>query len=503
MVDAVDSMHRIEIKILLAFKEIGKLTTEDILIRKTNLDQSKVHRAIEWLREKKILSIREDLKQKIKLTKEGVICLKKGMPEKRFLKAIKSKPLNFSEIKKKANLSNDEFNASIGFLKSEGYIDIENKKIKITKKGLERLSVKWKQDKLLPLLKEWQYIDEIPIHLKEPIPFLIKRNLVEEENVSIRKVSLTDKGEEILPKIKENDYIEVLKPKDILSDVWKKKKFRKYNISAPSGKIHMGKKQPYMKFVDELRNKLASLGFEEMKSSSAELSFFNNDLLFMPQDHPARDIHDIYFIKNKKGNLKKYKNLIEKTRKIHENGWETGSKGWRYPFDEKKSKNVILRSHTTATSIRKLLYKDLKIPGKYFTIDRVYRPDVIDWKHLTEFDQLDGIILGDDMSFRELLGILKMFALEVGNVEKFKFTPGYFPFTEPSVELHVYVKGKGWVEIGGAGIFRPEVTLPLGIDVPVIAWGLGILRLFMTKYNIKDMRKIFSDDLKWLREFRW
>ncbi len=502
MVD-VDSLHNLEVKILQTLEDLGNSSTENILIKKTGLDQSKVHRAVEWLKEKKLLNIDEEIKQKFKITKKGEKCLKKGMPEKRFLKAIKNKEMTFEEIRKEADLDKNEFNAAIGYLKKEGFIKINNKKIKITKSGKNKLESKWKHDEILPVLKDWQFIDQIEIRLKELIPFLIDRNLVEEEEFQIRNISLTDKGRKILPKIEFNDEIELVTPEIILNESWKNKKFRKYNISAPSSDIHLGKKQAYLKFVDELKKKLISLGFEEMESDLVDMSFFNNDLLFMPQDHPARDIHDIYFLKNKKGNLKKYKKLVNKTKKVHENGWETGSKGWGYIFDKNNSKDVILRSHTTTTSIRKLISDDLKIPGKYFTIDRVYRPDVIDWKHLTEFDQIDGIILGDEMSFRELLGVLKMFALEVGNVEKFKFTPGYFPFTEPSVEIHVYVKGKGWVEIGGAGIFRPEVTLPLGIEVPVIAWGLGLLRLFMTKYDIKDMRKVFSDDLKWLRDFRW
>ncbi len=502
MVD-IESLHNLEIKVLFALKEMGNLSTEDILVKSTNLDQSKVHRAIEWLKEKKILEVTEEIKEKFKLTEKGKICLKKGMPEKRFLKALKNQPLDFSQIRKKADLDKDEFNAAIGFLKKEHLIDIEDKKIKITKDGIERLKFPSKIEEILPIMQEWQFMEEIPIHLKEPIPFLMDRNLIESEESYIRKIKLTEKGEEILPKIKLKDDIDLLTPEIILNNKWKNKNFRKYNINAPSSLINIGKKQPYLKFVDDLKKKLTALGFEEMKSDMAELSFFNNELLFMPQDHPARDIHDIYFLKDKKGDLKKYKELLEKTKKVHENGWETGSEGWGYQFNKEKSKEVLLRSHTTATSVKKMLSKDLKIPGKYFTVDRVFRPDVIDWKHLTEFDQIDGIILGNEMTFRELLGILKMFAIEIGGVEKIKFAPGYFPFTEPSVELHVYMKGKGWVEIGGAGIFRPEVTLPLGIEVPVIAWGLGILRLFMTKYNIKDMRDVFSNDLKWLREFRW
>ncbi|MCD6576281.1 MAG: phenylalanine--tRNA ligase subunit alpha [Nanoarchaeota archaeon] len=502
MID-IDSLHNLERKVLIALREFGDGLTLNVIKERANLSEGEINKAIEWLKGKGLIKVDEDVKQKFKLTEIGEKCAKEGMPEKRFLLAIKDGPLGFKELIQKANLDKDEFNSAIGFLKEEGLIKIEDGKIHLTELGNKRLQMPWKEDKLFHLLKDWIYFDEIPIFLREVVPFLEDRGIIEKKDSVIRTIYLTEEGKKILPKVRIEDKIDLLTPKMILDGSWKGKSFRKYDISAPAPPIYIGKKQPYLKFVDEVKEKLISLGFQETKGPLVELAFFNNDLLFMPQDHPAREIHDIYFIERGGGDLSRYKQLLEKTKKVHEYGWETGSTGWGYKFDKNKSKDIILRSHTTAVSIRTLLSKDLKIPGKYFTIGRVYRPDVIDWKHLTEFDQLDGIILGDQMTFRELLGVLKKFAIEFGGAKKVKFVPGYFPFTEPSVELHVYMEGKGWMEIGGAGIFRPEVTLPLGIEVPVIAWGLGILRLFMTKYNIKDMRQVFSNDLKWLREFRW
>jgi phenylalanyl-tRNA synthetase alpha chain len=146
-----------------------------------------------------------------------------------------------------------------------------------------------------------------------------------------------------------------------------------------------------------------------------------------------------------------------------------------------------------------LVSPELEVPGKYFSLARCYRPDVVDRTHLTEFIQVEGIVVGASLTFRDLLGILKRFALEIANADQVRFKPDYFPFTEPSVELSAYKEGLGWMEFGGAGIFRPEVTLPLGITVPVIAWGLGVERLFMMKAGISDIRNLFSQDLDWLR----
>ncbi|MCD6547787.1 MAG: phenylalanine--tRNA ligase subunit alpha [Nanoarchaeota archaeon] len=502
MID-VETLHNLEKKVLLALKELGEGISQKALMEKTSLGEDEINRAIEWLKAKGLIHILEDIKQRFKATELGLKYAKIGMPEKRFLKVIEKSPKTFKDVIKEANLDKNEFNAAIGFLKDENCIEIKNGLIKITDIGLLKLNSEWISEELLKELQTPKLLEEIPEGLRQAIPFLRERGLIEIDEEKIKQVYLTKEGKQILPKVKIEETIDILTPEIILNKSWKNKKFRKYDISAPAPPIFLGKKQPYLRFVDELKKKLIAFGFEEMKGPIVELAFFNNDLLFMPQDHPAREIHDIYFVKKGAGDLSKYKALLDKIEKVHEDGWETGSKGWHYPFDKKKSADIILRSHTTPVSIRKLLSKDLKIPGKYFTIDRVYRPDVIDWKHLTEFDQVEGIILGEEITFRELLGILKMFALEVGGVKKLKFVPGYFPFTEPSVELHVYMKGKGWIEIGGAGIFRPEVTLPLGIEVPVIAWGLGILRLFMTKHNVNDMRYVFSNDLRWLRNFRW
>jgi len=190
---------------------------------------------------------------------------------------------------------------------------------------------------------------------------------------------------------------------------------------------------------------------------------------------------------------------VENVKKTHETGWKTGSTGWRYRFSLRDTQRLLLRAHGTALSVRTLLSKDLEIPGKYFAVARCYRPDVVDKTHLSEFNQVEGIIVGEDLTLRDLLGVLERFAIDIAGADKVKFRPDYFPFTEPSVELVAYKKDYGWLEFGGSGIFRPEVTLPLGIKVPVLAWGLGVDRLFMMKAGIDDIRYLFSQDLDWIR----
>ena len=198
----------------------------------------------------------------------------------------------------------------------------------------------------------------------------------------------------------------------------------------------------------------------------------------------------------KKGILPKadYVSLVQRA---HEEGCDTGSKGWRYKWSPETSARLVLRAHGTSVSARTLV--DLPVPSKFFSISRCYRPDTVDITHLAEFNQVEGIVTDPSITFRDLLGILKTFAVDIAESDNFIFKPDYYPFTEPSVELSVIDPNLGPVEFGGAGIFRPEVTRPFGIKTPVIAWGLGIDRLFMVKHGITDIRELFSHKLEWLR----
>jgi phenylalanyl-tRNA synthetase alpha chain len=185
----------------------------------------------------------------------------------------------------------------------------------------------------------------------------------------------------------------------------------------------------------------------------------------------------------------------------HERGWKTGSKGWGYAFDSARAARMILRSQGTAVSARKLAH-DPKIPGKYFALARCFRYDLVDATHATDFFQIEGIILDAEIHFRTLLGLLELFAKEVAKAREVRFVPAYFPYTEPSVELHVKHPKLGWMELGGAGLFRPEVTQPLGVKVPVIAWGLGLDRMAMVALDIHDIRDLFTADLEMIRAKR-
>jgi phenylalanyl-tRNA synthetase alpha chain len=291
-----------------------------------------------------------------------------------------------------------------------------------------------------------------------------------------------------------------LTPEILRTGAWKTLSFRRYNVDVPPTRVPAGRRNPYCQFLDRLKDKLCSLGFEEFDGPLVETEFWNGDALFMPQFHSARDIHDVYSVKDPTHAKAIEQPWLDQVASAHENGWTTGSRGWGYRFDRDFTRRLILRSQGTVLSAKQL--PKARVPGKYFGVVRCFRYDQVDATHLADFYQTEGIVLGEEVNLRTLLGLLKMFAEEVAGATEVKYVPGFFPFTEPSVEVHIKHPSLGWFELGGSGIFRPEVTEPLGITVPVLAWGLGIDRMAMVSMGIHDIRDLFTPSIDDVRKRR-
>lgn len=292
-----------------------------------------------------------------------------------------------------------------------------------------------------------------------------------------------------------------LTPEMLATGSWKDKTFRAYNVKVPPTRLIPGRTNPYAHFLEDVKDKLASLGFEEFDGPLVETEFWNSDALFMPQFHSARDIHDVYRLAGTEDGAAYAKTIEEpwlsNVAAAHESGGATGSRGWSYAFDRDFTRRLILRSQGTVLSAKTL--PAAKIPGKYFGIVRCFRYDRVDATHLPDFYQTEGIVLGEDVNLKTLLGMLEMFAMEVAGAKEVKYVPGYFPFTEPSVEVHIKHPVLGWFELGGSGIFRPEVTESLGVHVPVAAWGIGIDRMALMALGLNDLRELFSYDIENVR----
>ena len=495
----IQTLHNYERKVLVV---LDKVNTLPDIAKETGLQEVEAMRGLQWLENKAIVKISEDVKEIVELDINGKKYKEEGLPERRFLKAVeKDTPIN--EILKKAGITKEEVNICLGVLKKKAAIMIKKGKVLTIsllpqgKKILEKESL------------EEQFIKkEFPIEIKElkdeekfALENLKKRKeIIKVDLRKIKKAELTDLGRKLISKgIKFEDVSDRLTPSMIKDGSWSKKKFRRYDIKINVPSVFGGKKQHYRRFLDESRQKFLALGFKEMFGPIVETEFWDMDALFMPQFHSARDIHGAYYIKEPKYG-KVDEKLLEKVKSSHEIGKGTISRGWQYKFDINKTKQLILRTQGTALSARTLASKDLQIPGKYFAISRCFRPDVVDATHSADFNQVEGIVVEEGLDFRHLKGLLRMFAEEFAESDQIKIKPAYFPFTEPSAELFAKHPELGWIELGGSGIFRPELVKPLvGYEIPVLAWGLGIDRLAMFKLGIKDIRELFSHDLDFLK----
>jgi phenylalanyl-tRNA synthetase alpha chain len=281
----------------------------------------------------------------------------------------------------------------------------------------------------------------------------------------------------------------------IMSGAWKTQPFKPYNFNADGAAPEGGHLHPLMKVRAEFREIFLELGYQEMPTNNfVESSFWNFDALFQPQSHPARDLHDTFFLLDPATALSIPADYMARVKKAHEEGGD-GSFGWRYKWQESEARKNILRTHTTAVSSRMLylLAQQPKFtPKKYFSIDRVYRNESLDQTHLAEFHQIEGLVADYNLTLADLIGSIKQFFARYG-IKNIKFKPAYNPYTEPSMEIFGYHPTlKRWVEIGNSGMFRPEMLLPMGLppDVRVIAWGLSLERPTMIKYSIGNIRSL-------------
>lgn len=463
-------------------------------------------RALQWLQNKSLVSLEPETKKIVSLGKNGIKYREKGLPEKRFLNEISEK-IQVSHVAQNAGLEKDEVNICIGILKKEGLIEIEKAGgllASITQKGKMQKKTQTPEERFLS--KEFPfYLDCLGNEERKICSDLLKRKeIIRVEEEKVWHIKLTKKGREI-QKLAGNakPLIEKITPADIKTCAFENKEFRRYDVSANVPEISGGRIHFVEQAIRYIKKIWLELGFKEMSGNIVQTSFWDLDALFVPQDHPARDMQDTFYIKEpNKGRLPN--SIAAKVRAVHENGADTKSKGWQYKWSPVIAKENLLRTHTTvlsAQTISKLKKSDL--PAKFFSVGRVYRNEALSWKHLFEFVQVEGIVVDPNANFKNLKGYLREFFSKMG-FSDVRIRPGHFPYTEPSAEVDVWhPKKKIWVELGGSGIFRPEVTKTLlGEEIPVLAWGLGMERTIMEYYNITDIRDLYKNDLKQLREIK-
>ena len=487
-----------EQKTLLALEQLkGKAPVEQI-VDVSGLAHAAVMRGVLSLTENKLIVTHEQKQTSVSLSEEGIYHAKNGLPERRLLNSLTTlggeAPVN--SVVEKAGLEKKFVSVALGWLNRKRWATIKQGKLNPLTSPPVGADEKFLQllAKKCPLIAE-----ELSPELQQSLSTLKGRRLVEVEEKTLRELELTDEGWALVKKgITVQQEVSQLTPELIRSGNWRNVKLRRFDVTAPGPVVYPGKIHPVQQIIQQVKEIFLEMGFTEIRGDMVETAFWNFDALFQPQDHPARDMVDTFYLSNpKQGKLPK-KGVVDAVAATHENGWTTGSRGWEYKWSAEEAKKLVLRTHTTATTIR-YLTEHQEPPVKVFSVDRVYRNEKLDYKHLAEFHQIEGIIMDRKVTLRDLMGTLKEFYQKLG-LEKVQFWPSYFPYTEPSLQSTVYVPElKNWVELCGMGIFRPEVLAPLCVKHPVLAWGGGLERLILLKLGIEDIRLLYKNDLGWTR----
>lgn len=479
----------------------------------TGVDIPLVTATLQHCREQGWLTIEEKEREELVFAEDAANQVETGLPERQALSLITEQGNDSIKIRDLVGILKEkgiQLNEVIKWGKIRGWLDKQKDEIVVAVAGKEAVENQAEDEKSVRLTFKVNpqtrtiFLDEFAAHEIDSgkVKALLKNrpNIGKIKPRMFRSVKLLPAGKKAFSEdikiIREQNR---LSSEDIVSGEWKNIKLRRYDITLEAEKVYPAKIHPLQKIILQTRKTFLEMGFTEVVSPQVESAFWDFDALFQPQDHPARDMQDTFYLSRPERAGLPAKDIVEKVKRTHQDGWETGSKGWGYNWSSDRARQLVLRTHTTATSIRALA-ENPNPPRKVFCVGKVFRNEAISYKHLPEFFQVDGIIIDEHANLASLLGTLKEFYSKMG-FKKVKFKPDFFPYTEPSIEVSGFMESKNkWLELGGSGIFRPEVTRPFGCNVPVLAWGLGLERLAMMRYNIKDIRNLYWSDLDETKE---
>lgn len=504
-----------ELKILNSLERLDGEQTLGQLSSSTGLTRDQIASLASSMREKGLVEIIETKSLRAFPTAEGERHGNLGLPERRALNWLLAHGKSSFEELARAGLEAWEVPIAIAWLRKKGWAEVSTiagRKFLIpTELGKRYEGKRSFDEEALALIASSRdkslELKGQPQEILEAFQGLKARGLVKLQELSEERLRLTDLGRRAL-KGEVRLILEVsrLSRELILSGNWRNVRLKRYDVSLPSYEVFGGRKHFARQILEHIRRIWVEMGFKEMKGPLVETCFWNFDALFVPQDHPARDLQDTFHLRNPFAGDLPQAELVERVRRTHEDGWTTGSRGWSYKWNSETARELILRTHTTSLSARTIaVLKESEIPAKFFSVGKVFRNEKLDWSHLCEFYQTDGIVVDENANLSHLIGYLRRYLLRLGfREEQLRFRPAYFPYTEPSLEVEFYHPFYGrWVELIGAGIFRPEVVKPLlGRDIPVLAWGPTFDRIVMINYGIKDIREVYSNDLEQLRKAR-
>ena len=441
--------HWIERKIVQCLKGRGGLSVPEIAER-AGMEPDQVRRGVQWLLDKRAIRMSSPPRRTRRLGGAGVRARAAGLPERRLLDMLHGG----ADIQEIYRLMGREMGPAIGVCVRYGWIRMEGRR-PVPAGRPDAIP----GEAVLEALAEGG-ADDMDVSYFEGRPGYIREGSTE------AAYSLADT----------NMIQEVAGGMD---------------VEADAADAYIARTHPLFDTISEVREAFVSLGFDEIAGRMVQSSFWNFDALFTPQDHPAREMQDTFYLDRMRAMQDAPPDMSERVAAAHRAGW--GGE-----WDARKAARPVLRTHTTCVTIRRLAETD---PGeaRLFSLGRVFRNEKPSYKHLVEFHQVEGVVAGEGVTLRDLMGMQRQFYGRMG-MDRVKFWPTYFPYTEPSLQSMVYNESLGkWVELFGMGMFRPEVTRPLGISRPVLAWGGGIERIAMMVHGVTDVRLFYSNDMGWLR----
>jgi len=451
--------HDIEKKIITSLKD-NATQTPDSLESSTNLSPDQIRRGIEWLKLKDLAIVTESKTSTISLGKNGLESFQKGLPERRLLDLLNDGPRKLSDLQKELG---PVFGPAMGLARKNNWVDTSADQI-----SLKDLPSDLPGEKTLKQIGN-NALSQNEIDKNDLLILLKRPDFIVEDIIKTKEITLTDSAKSL-----------------VLSD-----SSGAIDVEAKVPEVFVARTHPLKDTLDEISEIFVTLGFSEIIGNMTQSSFWNFDALFTPQDHPARELQDTFYLD---GISAKKIATPEQIRKVS----DSHKKNWRYNWDINKARKMALRTHTTCVTIKHLA-ENKPDEARVFSLGRVFRNEKVSYKHLVEFNQIEGVVVGKDANLRNLMGIQREFYKRIG-ITKIKFWPTFFPYTEPSLQTMVYNERLGkWIELFGMGIFRSEVTKPLGITKPVLAWGGGIERIAMLKYGLDDVREFYNNNLNWLR----
>jgi phenylalanyl-tRNA synthetase alpha chain len=487
--DTYSPLHPVEVSLLKSLVGRNKQSIEE-LRKDTLLGIDQIRRGIEWLKLKGLIHLDET--NSASLGPSGYQAIKHGLPERRLVDYLKNGKNRIEDISSSGFFSQKESHSAFRYAKQNNWIKQEQDSLGMKK--FVRTSAadsKSAEEKLLTKLAEQENFKMSDLTRDELNAFnsLKSRDhayVTEHKPINETTITLLEIGKKAL-----SCSMEVPAAGKTSDGKLKSAILPAMDVLAPVRYLFPGRRHPLVNLIDEVSEIFVALGFTEIEGPITQPSFWNFDALFTPQDHPAREMQDTFYLSQLKQDKFASEDQVHKISRAHK-------EGWKYEWNIDDAKGIVLRTHTTAVTIR-YLADNKPENARIFSIGRVFRNEKVSYKHLAEFTQVEGIVTGNRVTLQDLMGLQLEFYARLG-IKKIRFWPTFFPYTEPSLQSMIYnEKLKKWVELFGMGVFRPQVTKALGLKNPVLAWGGGLERIAMLRFGLADLRDLYENKLGWLR----